>query len=348
MTASKGLSFLKRLRGRLSARARSTLRWLLISVLRDERLRLWVSNEHKIDVWLSNEHKIDEWSNNEALIASAIRAHGQQAEALREFEVEFQKFKSLLECSGRSLPMRWEEILPCPNDRSSETPFDRHYTYHPAWAARVLAQTRPAKHVDISSIVSFSAIVSAFIPMDFYDIRPVPLKLNNLQSASADLTHLGFPDNSVVSLSSMHVIEHIGLGRYGDPFDPDGDLKAIRELCRVLAPGGNLLVAVPVGRARIQYNAHRIYDDAEFGGYFAGLELVEFTLIPDGLAPIGLIKDATPDLVNAQEYGCGCYWFRKPSADFARTDSSAGESNDGKPALRSLASSTTMTTSTEG
>ena len=156
-------------------------------------------------------------------------------------------------------------------------------------------------------------IVSAFVPVEFYDFRPAPVKLSNFTSASADLTRLGFPDNSIASLSSMHVIEHIGLGRYGDPLDPDGDLKAIRELCRVLARGGDLMVAVPVGRARIQFNAHRVYDDAEFRSYFAGLELVEFALIPDGDVPVGLIQDAPRDFVDAQAYGCGCYWFRKPA-----------------------------------
>lgn len=294
---------LRRFAERLPARARSTLRWLALSIIDDK----------KFHFWLANEHKFDEWLKHEALIASAIHAYKRKTEAPREFAAEFQKFRTLLERSGRSLPMRWEEILPCLNDRSFETPFDPHYTYHPAWAARVLARTRPAKHVDISSILCFGAIVSAFIPVDFYDFRPAPLRLNNFNSASADLTRLGFPDNSVASLSSMHVIEHVGLGRYGEPLDPDGDLKAIRELCRVLAPGGNLIVAVPVGRARIQYNAHRIYDDAEFRGYFAGLELMGFALIPDGDVPVGLIDDAPRALVDAQEYGCGCYWFRKPS-----------------------------------
>jgi SAM-dependent methyltransferase len=286
------------------ARGKSIVRWLAFSIF----------GKNGFHFWLANEHKFDEWLKHEALIESAILAHKRRTGGPREFEVEFQKFRTLLDRSGRSLPMRWEEIHPCLDDRSSETPFDRHYTYHPAWAARVLARTRPVKHVDISSILCFSAIVSAFIPVDFYDFRSVPLRLNNLNSASADLTRLGFADNSVISLSSMHVIEHIGLGRYGEPLDPDGDLKAIRELCRVLAPGGDLMVAVPVGRARIQYNAHRVYDDGEFRGYFAGLELVEFALIPDGQAPMGLIQDAAGDLVNAQEYGCGCYWFRKPSA----------------------------------
>ena len=282
----------------------------------EHKIREWLANEHKIRKWQANEHKIHEWLKHEALIAAAIYADKRKTEGPREFEAEFQEFRTLLE-HQRTLPMRWEERKPCLDDRSSETPFDRHYTYHPACAARVLALTRPSKHVDISSIISFAAVVSAFVPVDFYDFRRAPLRLNNLESMSADLTHLGFSDNSVASLSSMHVIEHVGLGRYGDPLDPDGDLKAIRELCRVLAPGGNLMVAVPVGRARIEYNAHRIYEDAEFRGYFAGLELIEFMLIPDGEMPVGLIRDATPDLVNSQEYGCGCYWFRKPSTESA-------------------------------
>jgi SAM-dependent methyltransferase len=292
----KTMERLDRVRGlvkRMSRFGKSTLKWFAASMVGEKRFRLW----------LENKHKFSEWLKHEAPIVSAIVARRRKIEAPREFEAEFQKFRTLLAHSGRSLPMR-----------SSETPFDRHYTYHPAWAARVLARTRPVKHVDISSILSFSAIVSAFIPVDFYDFRAAPLRLDNFNSGSADLTRLGFFDNSVVSLSSMHVIEHVGLGRYGDPLDPDGDLKAIRELCRVLAPGGNLMVAVPVGRARIQYNAHRIYDHAEFRGYFVGLELIEFALIPGGEVLTGLIQDAPRDLVNAQEYGCGCYWFRKPSA----------------------------------
>ena len=47
----------------------------------------------------------------------------------------------------------------------------------------------------------------------------------------------------VVSFSSL---EHDGQGRYGDPLDPDGDLAAMKEYWQMLAPGGKLLLAVPV------------------------------------------------------------------------------------------------------
>ena len=108
----------------------------------------------------------------------------------------------------------------------------------------------------------------------------------------------------------MHVVEHVGLGRYGDPLDPDGDLKAMAELKRVLAPGGNLLFVVPIGGApKIMFNAHRIYSYQQVLDCFTGLELKEFALVPDNSADGGLIANATREMSDAQNYGCGCFLF---------------------------------------
>jgi SAM-dependent methyltransferase len=195
-------------------------------------------------------------------------------------------------------------------DKTSTTPFDSHYTYHPAWAARVIAQLRPDVHVDISSTLHFCTVVSAIVPVKFYDYRPAPLKLSNLTSESGDLTALPFADGSIKSISCMHVIEHVGLGRYGDPIDPNGDIKAINELKRVLAPGGCLLFVVPVGKPKIDFNRHRIYSYQQIREYFSDLELKEFSLIPDDYA-LGIIENADPALVQEQNWGCGCFWFTK-------------------------------------
>lgn len=196
-------------------------------------------------------------------------------------------------------------------DNTSGTEFDRHYVYHPAWAARILAESRPAEHVDISSSLYFCSMLSAFIPTRFYDYRPADLRLDNLVADHADILALPFKDKSLASLSCMHVVEHIGLGRYGDPLDPLGDLKAIAELKRVLAPGGILLFVVPIGRPRIMFNAHRIYSFAQIHSYFEDLKLMEFSLVPDNAEDGGLIRNALPDMADAQNYGCGCFFFRK-------------------------------------
>lgn len=218
---------------------------------------------------------------------------------------EFKKFKALSSKNPR-FPLEKSIFL---DEATGATGFDRHYIYHPAWATRVLARTKPPMHIDIGSTLYFCSIVSAFVPVELYDIRPAPLFLSGLTTGIADLTKLPFADDSIASLSCMHTVEHIGLGRYGDPMDPDGDLKAIKELKRIIAPGSDFLFVVPIGKPKIVFNAHRIYSYDQILSYFDDLVLREFFLIPDHGNPI---VNAPKKLANAQSYGCGCFWFTKP------------------------------------
>lgn len=229
-----------------------------------------------------------------------------------EFIKEYVLFRTLQKRSSHRFSLLWKERYPCLRDNSSSSDFDRHYVYHTAWAARVLAQTKPELHVDISSSLYFSSIVSAFVKVASYDYRPADIQLSDLSAGRADLLALPFANDSVTSLSCMHVVEHVGLGRYGDPLDTDGDLKAIAELTRVLARGGDLLFVVPVGGTpKIMFNAHRIYSYDQIVAYFGSLELVEFALIPEDAADGGLVRGATRELADRQKYGCGCFRFRK-------------------------------------
>lgn len=207
--------------------------------------------------------------------------------------------------------IRLKDIYPCVGDNSTNTSFDRHYVYHTAWAARKVKETNPEFHTDISSSLYFAALVSAFVPVKFYDYRPANLGLSGLESKKADLLSLPFQDNSVSSLSCMHVVEHVGLGRYGDPLDSQGDIKAACELSRVLAKNGSLLFVVPVGVPRIQFNAHRIYAYEQALALFPDLKLKEFSLIPQSEKTGGLIINASPKLVEKERYGCGCFVFTK-------------------------------------
>jgi hypothetical protein len=222
---------------------------------------------------------------------------------------EYVRFNRLLEKTGNRFgPLIWKDCYPCLGENTATTSFDAHYTYHPAWAARIVSQLQPSVHVDISSSLNFCAIVSAFVPVEFYDYRLTELTLDNLECKHGDLMDLPFQNESVESLSCMHVVEHIGLGRYGDPLDPDGDLKAIAELERVLAKGGSLLFVTPVGKPRIQYNAHRIYSYDQVISYFSGLRIQQFALVDDKGQ---FIINANPSYASQLEYGCGCWWFKK-------------------------------------
>lgn len=202
------------------------------------------------------------------------------------------------------------EFYPQLRDKTIKTSFDRHYVYHTAWAVRKVKEINPAVHFDISSTLFFSATLSAFILVKFFDYRPADIALPSLESLQADLLSLPFADNSVCSLSCMHVVEHVGLGRYGDKIDPDGDIKAISELKRVLAPGGSLLFVAPIGKqAIIQFNAHRIYTYDMVRELFSDLTLKEFSLIPERSGSI-IVNAAQAD-VEKENYACGCFWFKK-------------------------------------
>ena len=227
--------------------------------------------------------------------------------------IQYIKFKRLSKTENR-FRLSPLDLYPITHENTATTKFDRHYVYHTSWAARVVKEINPTKHIDISSSLYFCGLVSAFVPVDFYDYRPADLRLSNLKTQPGDLQNLPFESKSVESISCMHTIEHVGLGRYGDPVDPEGDIKAVKELKRVVKSGGTLMLVMPIGKtARIEYNAHRIYSydlvnemvvDDEF-------YLNEFAFIPQRDEEGGMIRNAKKEDVGDAYYACGCFWFKR-------------------------------------
>lgn len=66
------------------------------------------------------------------------------------------------------------------------------------------------------------AQVLIFADVTFVDIRPLVADIPGLRYQQGSITALPFATDTVASLSSLHVVEHVGLGRYGDPVDPTG------------------------------------------------------------------------------------------------------------------------------
>jgi SAM-dependent methyltransferase len=223
----------------------------------------------------------------------------------------FRAYRAACRLQGCAEPL-WRERRLMLRDSTRTTEIDGHYLYHPAWAARILRRIGPAEHVDFSSSLQFAAIVSAFLRVRFYDYRPAALRIPGLEVGEADLLHLPFADGALSSVSCMHVVEHIGLGRYGEPLDPVGDRKAISELKRVVAPGGTLLFVVPIGVPRVQFNAHRIYSLEQVEDAFGDMHQVESALVPDDFLGRGMLTDPPRGEFAKQRYGCGCFCFRKP------------------------------------
>ncbi len=225
---------------------------------------------------------------------------------------QYREFASANRAARPEFTTKWGDRWARIDDNTGHLPYDAHYVYHTAWAARVVAEIAPPKHIDISSYTYLATLVSAFIPVEFYDYRPAQIELPNLKCGAADLCDLDFDDQSLASVSCMHTIEHIGLGRYGDPLDANGDRQALSELQRVIAPGGSLIIVVPIGRPRIQFNAHRIYAPTMIQNALPELKLHRLSMLPDA-ADRGLIDAPSDELVQRQNYACGCFWFKRPS-----------------------------------
>jgi len=192
-------------------------------------------------------------------------------------------------------------------DPASHT-FDKHYVYMDRWAFKKLMENHPAEHVDVGSSIRFLSMASTVTRLKFVDIRPVKLDFNNFDCVEGSILKLPFADNSLQSLSCLHVAEHIGLGRYGDPLDPDGTKKACAELARVLAPGGKLYFALPVGKLSTYFNAYRVHNPGLILEYFKGLKFLEFAAVSDQGR---FVPGAKLDDYKNSLYACGMFEFTK-------------------------------------
>ena len=202
------------------------------------------------------------------------------------------------------------DSYPCLTDWTPHTPFDPHYFFQGAWLARRVRDAGPKQHVDIGSSVMMISVLSAIVDTVFVDYRPLQAAFPGPAPRAGAILALPFGKDEISSLSCLHVIEHIGLGRYGDPLDVAGSAKAARELARVLAPQGRLYVSLPVGRERVCFNAHRVHAPESVLELFVGLELLEFGFVDDA----GGYHERAP-LAEAREleYGCGFFLFTKPA-----------------------------------
>lgn len=221
------------------------------------------------------------------------------------FMLEYLRYRR---CSDESVP--FGDIYPCLHDRGSASQSGRgHYFYQDIWALGRVVERLPEKHVDVGSrIDGFAGQLSAICSVEYIDIRPVELGLENFHMAEGTLLQLPYADRSIPSLSCLHVIEHVGLGRYGDPVTPHGSRKAAQELTRVLAPKGRLLVGIPIGRERVAFNAHRVLSPLTVATWFSELNLVEFSVVTDEGK---FRRNSTLEDYVEEEYACGLFLFER-------------------------------------
>jgi hypothetical protein len=185
-----------------------------------------------------------------------------------------------------------------------------HYFHQDLWAARKIFERHPAQHIDIGSrLDGFVAHLLVFMPVTVIDIRRLESNLTDLSFLQDDATKLSrMEDNSVDSISTLHAAEHFGLGRYSDPIDPMACFKFMGALQRVLAPGGRLYFSVPIGRERVEFNAHRVFAPKTVLDSFSSLRLVSFSFVGDDGH---IYEDVDALKIPESELACGLFEFTK-------------------------------------
>jgi hypothetical protein len=212
---------------------------------------------------------------------------------------------------GSAFQIRVKDIFPILTDKEDSAGVaGTHYFYQDLWAAKKIFQRRPAEHVDIGSRVDgFVAHLLVFMPVTAIDIRPLESHVSGLTFLQDDATELSrIQSNSVDSVSTLHVAEHFGLGRYSDPIDPRACFKFMDSLQRVLRPGGRLYFSVPVGRERVEFNAHRVFAPQTILDAFSALQLISFSFVGDDGS---LYEDIDPTAFPNSNLACGLFEFTK-------------------------------------
>lgn len=210
---------------------------------------------------------------------------------------------------------------PCLHDRFDDGgAIKSEYFWQDLLVAQKIFNANPARHLDIGSrIDGFVAHVASFRDIEVIDIRPLSLKIPRVTFIQADMMQPLGEDSELIgkydSVSCLHVIEHFGLGRYGDPIAARGYQQGIENLARLIAPEGMLYLSTPIGEERVEFNANWVFDPRSIIDFAkqAGLTLFQLTVIERGTTlhhDAGRTAESLKKLAE-QHYALGIFIFQR-------------------------------------
>ena len=211
------------------------------------------------------------------------------------------------------------KLMPCLHDWYEEGGTTKNeYFWQDLLVARMIYEAKPQKHVDIGSLVDgFIAHLASFREIEVFDVRPITTQIPGLKFKQANLMEPlegmhGYCD----SVSCLHALEHFGLGRYGDPIDLEGVERGFVNMANLLRNGGIFYLSVPIGIARVEFNAGRVFDPRFIVNMAMqnSLRLSTITVIRQGgmVETLELNESQLTELAN-QRYALGIFTFVKCS-----------------------------------
>ena len=226
------------------------------------------------------------------------------------FFLDFFKYSKLAHGKNVFMP-KILDFYPIYFDRFAEAGIvPKHYFFQDIWASRIIFELGVKKHYDVGSrLDGFISHCLSFCEVTMLDVRPLPITVSGLTFLQTDCTKMTkLKSGSLSSISSLHAIEHFGLGRYGAPIDPDGYRKAISEIQRVVKSNGDIIFACPIGRERLEFNAHRVFNPKSIMTLFKQCKLIEFSAVDDNNR---FINNADIKAFDKAEFSCGLFHFKK-------------------------------------
>lgn len=191
-----------------------------------------------------------------------------------------------------------------------------HYFHQDLLVAQKIFKQNPGKHVDVGSrIDGFVAHVAAFREIEVFDIRPIESTVQNMRFVQCDFMNVDtYLKNYADSLSCLHVIEHFGLGRYGDPIDVDGHLKGLDGIYSVLKCGGKFYLSTPIGAQRMEFNGQRVFNVSYLLNLFKDKYTIDSFSFVDDKGDLHTDEKLSVENVLSNfncRYGCGIFEMTK-------------------------------------
>ena len=204
----------------------------------------------------------------------------------------------------------WE----CSNDKYDNARTVENYFWQDLWAAKLIIKSGVKQHFDIASRLDgfIAHLLAVDINVSMIDVRKFPTEIENLDTIVDDATTLHqIPDESIESMSALCSLEHFGLGRYGDPIDPEACFKCFENIQKKLRKGGKLYVSVPIGRERVEFNAHRVFYPETIVNCFDSLKLEEFSCAANGSLEKNVDLHKYDNDSNNGNFRYGLFFFKK-------------------------------------
>ena len=177
------------------------------------------------------------------------------------FRTDLRRYRNMHKERASEFPLI--SRFPITTDRRAQSgTASGHYFHQDLLVASEIERIRPRNHIDIGSRVDgFVAHVASFMPISVIDVRPLTSSHPNITFQLGDISNSASLDGLMAdSISCLHALEHVGLGRYGDELNYDGWRLGLDNLFGLLEQDGLLYVSVPTGREQgVEFNAHRIF-----------------------------------------------------------------------------------------